>query len=363
MRGNLPVAVTFSPRVVVIVVLAAAAGAGAQVVGMPGAWLIGPMVVGIGASFAGLPPLRFPRAVTLGCQGIVGMLVAGGFDPAALPKIAANWPAVLLAVGGTLAASAAMGLLLARFSTVHRATTTLGTLPGGAQAMIALSMALGADVRAVATMQYVRIVLSVLSASLIGKIALAVNGAAPPASLAAAAGGSTTSPLLTYLLTAAIGGVGVVAGARLRIPAGQILGPLLLGTLARGLELVHPAWPPGVPEAAYVVLGLYVGVMFDRAAVRNIRGQLPAMVASIVGLIAICGCLGALLAFWTGANLVTGFLATTPGGLDTVTAIALTSGADVALMLSVQMVRLFAVVLVGPPLARWLLRDVAMPPG
>ena len=341
-------------RLVVLVALASAAGFVAQLLGLPGAWLIGPMVVVIGAGVTGRQ-LRFPRPVVLGAQGIVGTLVAGGFDPAALPKVVANWPAVLLAVGGTLAASALVGIGLARTTTIHRATTTLGTLPGGAQAMIALSVALGADVRAVATMQYVRIVLAVLSASLIGRVSLWLSGAAP-ASLTAVAAAPAASPLPTYLLTGLTAGVGVVVGSSLRIPAGVILGPLVLGVLARSLELVHPAWPTGVPEAAYVVLGLYVGVMFDRVAIRNIRGQLPAMVLSILVLIGVCGCLGALLAFWTGANLVTGFLATTPGGLDSVTAIALTSGADVSLMLSVQMVRLFAVVLVGPPLARWLLR-------
>jgi hypothetical protein len=211
-------------------------------------------------------------------------------------------------------------------------------------------------------MQYVRIVLAVMSASLIGRIAIAMNEDAPPPTLAAVAIVPAASPVVTYALTALVAVVGVTVGSRLPIPAGVILGPLVLGVVARSLELVHPAWPVGVPEAAYVVLGLYVGVMFDRAAIRNIRGQLPAMVVSVVGLIAICGCLGALLAFWTGANLVTGVLATTPGGLDSVTAIALTSGADVSLMLSVQMVRLFAVVLIGPPMARWLLRDVAVPP-
>jgi uncharacterized protein len=348
-------------HLVVLLALAAVAGVAAQAIRLPGAWLIGPMVVGIGAGVSGRP-IRFARPVVMAAQGIVGTLVAGGFDPAALPTIAANWPAVLVAVGGTLAASAFVGIALARTTTIHRATTTLGTLPGGAQAMIALSVALGADVRAVATMQYVRIVLSVMSASLIGRVAIALNDAAPPTTLAAVAPVPASSPLVTYALTALVAGVGVTVGARLPIPAGVILGPLVLGVVARSLELIHPVWPVGVPEAAYVVLGLYVGVMFDRAAIRNIRGQLPAMVVSIVGLIAICGCLGALLAFWTGANLVTGFLATTPGGLDSVTAIALTSGADVSLMLSVQMVRLFAVVLVGPPMARWLLRDVAVEP-
>jgi membrane AbrB-like protein len=344
-------------RLVVLVVLAGAAGFVAQLVRLPGAWLIGPMVVGIGAGVTGRQ-LRFPRPVVLAAQGIVGTLVAGGFDPAALPKILANWPAVVVAVGGTLAASALVGIGLARMSNVDRATTALGTLPGGAQAMIALSVALGADVRAVATMQYVRIVLAVLSASLIGRVSLALSGAVPPSSLAAVTGAPPTaaSVVTTYATTALIAGVGVLLGGWLRIPAGVVIGPLVLGVLARSLELVHPAWPTGVPEAAYVVLGLYVGVMFDRVAIRNIRGQLPAMILSILVLIAICGCLGALLAFWTGASLVTGVLATTPGGLDSVTAIALTSGADVSLMLSVQMVRLFAVVLVGPPMARWLLR-------
>lgn len=348
-------------RVVTLLVLAAVAGGVAQLIRLPGAWLIGPMVVGVGAGVNGRP-IRFPRPVVMAAQGIVGTLVASGFDPAALPTIAASWPAVLVAVGGTLAASAFVGIALARTTSIHPATTTLGTLPGGAQAMIALSMALGADVRAVATMQYVRIVLAVLSASLIGRVAIALNEVTPPTTLAAVAPAPAASPLATYGLTALVAVAGVTVGARLPIPAGVILGPLVLGVVARSLELVHPAWPPGVPEAAYVVLGLYVGVMFDRVAIRNIRGQLPAMVVSIVGLIAICGCLGALLAFWTGANLVTGFLATTPGGLDSVTAIALTSGADVSLMLSVQMVRLFAVVLIGPPMARWLLRDVVAPP-
>jgi membrane AbrB-like protein len=148
----------------------------------------------------------------------------------------------------------------------------------------------------------------------------------------------------------------VVVGGRLPIPAGVILAPLVLGVAAAQVGLLHPAWPSGLPEAAYVLLGLYVGAMFDRIALRALRRQVVPMVLSILVLVGACAGLGGLVATLTGTDYLTGLLATTPGGLDSVTAIGLTSGADVSLMLSVQMVRLFAVVLIGPPLARWLIQ-------
>jgi membrane AbrB-like protein len=160
----------------------------------------------------------------------------------------------------------------------------------------------------------------------------------------------------TYALTALAAAVGVAVGGRLPIPAGVILAPLLLGVAAAQSGLLHPAWPTGVPEAAYVLLGLYVGAMFDRVAIRAIRRQVVPMVVSILLLVGACAALGGVVATLTGSDYLTGLLATTPGGLDSVTAIGLSSGADVSLMLSVQMVRLFAVVLFGPPLARWLVR-------
>jgi hypothetical protein len=225
--------------------------------------------------------------------------------------------------------------------------------------MIALSVALGADARAVALMQYARIVTTVLSASLVGRIAIALSGGAPPPALSAIVA-APPSPA-SYLVTALVAAAGVASGALTRIPAGVILGPMILGVVAAQLG-IPPAWPPGVGEAAYVLLGLSVGLMFDRVVLRTIRSQVPAMVASIFGLIITCACLGAVLSFLTNSNLVTGYLATTPGGLDSVAAIGLTSGADVSLMLAVQMVRLFSVILLGPSMARWLLGATAQQP-
>jgi membrane AbrB-like protein len=339
-------------RAAALLALGVAAGALAQAARLPGAWLIGPMLIGIAAALVGRPP-PLPRWSVLGAQGVVGMLVAGSLDPAALPQVAANWPAVLIAVGGTLAASVGVGLALARATRLDRATTLLGTLPGGAPAMIALSLALGGDTPAVALLQYVRIVVAIMSAALVGRVALTLAGRDPTGVLATAAPTAALG-LATYPLTAFAAAVGVAAGARLRIPAGVILGPLVLGVALAQLGLLRPAWPPAVPELAYVLLGLHVGAMFDRVALRGLRAQIAPMVAAILAMVGLCAALGGLLATLTGADYLTGLLATTPGGLDSVTAIGLSSGADVSLMLAVQMARLFAVVLVGPPLVRWL---------
>ena len=61
---------------------------------------------------------------------------------------------------------------------------------------------------------------------------------------------------------------------------------------------------------------------------------------------------GVLLVVLTHVDPLTAYLSTTPGGLDSVSIIALGSGSNVALVLAIQMLRLFAVVASGPPLAK-----------
>ncbi len=53
---------------------------------------------------------------------------------------------------------------------------------------------------------------------------------------------------------------------------------------------------------------------------------------------------------------LTAYLATTPGGLFAVLATAADSGSDVTYVLAVQVIRVFAMLLVAPLLARWLRR-------
>jgi membrane AbrB-like protein len=157
---------------------------------------------------------------------------------------------------------------------------------------------------------------------------------------------------MTYLLTALVAILGAWGGTRFRLPAGALLGPLLLGIALEELGVVHLAWPPGVPQVAYLILGLWVGLLFDGASVKRAGRLFPAVLASSVGLVLACAALGWLLAALTGIEGITAYLATTPGGIDSVAIVALGSGADAPLVLAVQMLRLLAVVLAGALLGR-----------
>ena len=110
---------------------------------------------------------------------------------------------------------------------------------------------------------------------------------------------------------------------------------------------MHLAWPPGVPQGAYLVLGLWVGLLFDGDSVKRAGRLLPVVLLSAVGLVVACSALGWAFSALTGIDGITAYLATTPGGIDSVAIVALGSGADAPLVLAVQMLRLLAVILAG----------------
>ena len=333
----------------------ALAGLLAQVVGLPAAWLVGPMLVAVVVALAWPKHPAVPRWGRIAALAVVGGVLAATFTPSVLPLIAANWFSISLVVGGTLVLSLASGYAFARVTRVDGKTAALGTLPGAASGMVAMSGPLGADPRLVALMQYMRVLVVVLSAALVARFAS--GGGTPPVS---GQGLQTTheatlvhATWLAYFLTALVAGIGAWAGTRLRLPAGALMGPLIFGVALEEMGILHLAWPPGVPEVAYLIIGLYVGLLFDRDSVRRAGRLLPFVLCSTVGLVAACAGLGWALAALTPIDGLTAYLATTPGGIDSVAIMALGSGASAPPVLAVQMLRLFAVILVGSLVGRW----------
>jgi len=310
------------------------------------------VVVGLGAGLVRPRAPRVARPVLAVPQAVVGVLVGASIRPEALPDLIRFFPAILGVLVITVAFSTVAGIVLARFGPLSRETATLGTLPGGASAMTVLSVEAGADTAVVALMQYLRLVLVVGTSAAVAAF-LAPHGAPGHASTGL---GFAVPDGFTLVLTPALAVVGVVLGRLVRLPTAALLGPMILCLTVSALGWAHPVWFPGVAQAAYIILGLYVGQLFDRASLVQARKLLPLLVANILVLLVFCALVGLGFAALVGASPLTGYLATSPGGGDTIAIIALGSGADLSLVFTIQMFRALAILFSGPFLARAILK-------
>lgn len=324
------------------------AGTLAQLAGLPAAWLVAPMLVAIIVALT-MPRYRpeVPIWARLMAQAVVGCVLAASFVPAIVPVVASEWPAVSLALSGTLAMSFLGAFFLSRYASIDKRTARLGVLPGAASGILAMSESLDADVRLVAIMQYGRIILVVASATAIASL----GGFSEAATRGTVSGGPSNELLVqgsgyVYALTGVVALVGMLAGVRLRLPAGALLGPLVLGIALEEAGIVHVAVPGVVSPVAYALIGIYAGLLFDRASLRQAWRLLPFMFASTLALMVACAMLGWVFAVLTNTDYLTAYLATTPGAIDSVAIIAVDSGADVSLVLAVQILRVFVVVAV-----------------
>ncbi len=327
----------------------------AELAGLPAAWLVAPMIVALLFSIRLGQKVAIPAIVFTAAQAILGMTLSASVGPSSLALPAGYWWPVSVALVVALAISIVSGLLLSRFGGLDAATASLGTLPGGASGMVSMSDDMDADARLVAFMQYVRLVIVILLASVVAHLVGSVTGGGAGApSTPAPNGGDAAHTWFAYGLTAIATVLGSWAGARLPIPAGAFMGPLLVGVALGVLDIPHGAWPPGVLYAAFLLMGVGIGGRFDSESMLQVRRAAPSVIAQVLLVIAACALLAWGLAAVTGMDVLTAYLATTPGGIESVTVAALDSGADTTVVLAVQLVRLLLVVIVGPPLVRWL---------
>jgi membrane AbrB-like protein len=321
---------------------------------LPASLLLGPMIAAIAFGVWGAKA-RVARPLFTTAQGVIGCIIAHAVTAGVLVDIAQNWPEMALAVASTMAASTAVGWLLARFGTLPGSSAAWGSSPGAASAMTAMAEEYGADSRLVAFMQYVRVICVVVAASVVsrwlaGPVPAGLPAATPDSSAAAESIGGL---ILTLLL--AFGGSWL--GGRLRIPAGGLLMPLVLGSLLNATGLVSIVLPPWLLGGAYMVIGWYVGLQFSRETVRHTLTALPQVIAGSLGMIVLCGGSAWLLTRFGRTDGLTAFLATSPGGIDSVAIIAIGGQADIAFVLALQTLRLLVVLLLGPPIAKWIARS------
>jgi membrane AbrB-like protein len=286
---------------------------------------------------------------------VIGTALGAGFSPATLLALPKHFSVFAFAVVFILLTSLFNGWILTRLTRLDVVTAFLGTMPGGAGEMAAMSESLRADSRLVVIMQYARLLL--ILASLAVVTPLVHRHALSP--VVRESGTDQTLPGLfswwkigvLCLLTFS----GWWTGMRTRLPAGTFLIPTIFYFLLEisGIQLGRWPWP--VFSTAYLVMGLQIGGRFRPSTLQAIRGILVPVCGTTVLLLAGSFLLAWILTREMGLDPVSAYLAATPGGLDSVAAVATELQGDTAVILTVHLVRLLCVLILGP----WLVRGCA----
>jgi uncharacterized protein len=161
-----------------------------------------------------------------------------------------------------------------------------------------------------------------------------------------------------WLLTLGIAVGGVTLSSLARMSAGTLLMPMILAAVVvlavPGGEFVAPQL---VAQTAFALIGLQVGLSFTMDTVRLLGRLLVPVLTSIVGLLVACFGLAALLHLTSSVTLLDAYLATTPGGLFAVLAVAFGAGANTTFILAAQGLRILVMVLLAPLVVRRITRD------
>ncbi|MDD7937346.1 AbrB family transcriptional regulator [Actinomycetospora lutea] len=342
-------------RWAVLAVLTVAATLGFGALAVPSAALFAGLVVATVVALAGWGPRAVPRRASTAGQAVIGVVIGLLARPEMLGAVAAEWLPVLLISLGTLLASMAAGLVMGLQRGMSPLTGMLAQTAGGASGLVAMSHELGGDERIVSVVQYLRVGLVTVTMPV---VAIAFYGAAHAGTAGPPTGGPSAPWWVGVLLLVACTAVGAPLARALHVPAGALLGPMVLAAalsmsgLGMSGLVVGASVPTLLVDVAYAVIGWQAGLKFTREALATVVRVLPLATALILAVIAVCAGLGLLLSWTTGMTPLEGYLATTPGGIYAVLATAISSGVDVTSVVAVQVLRVLLMLLVAPLLAR-----------
>jgi membrane AbrB-like protein len=285
--------------------------------GLPAGLVSGSVLAVATAALLGRP-VRVPLPLARVCYVIVGTLLGTVVTPETLRGVA-TWPASIALL--MLASLAMIAATMTYLRVVHRwdpLSALMGASPGSMAQVIALSSELGGDLRAVAIVQTVRVLLLVLGLpnglALFGLVVPAVPLPRGPAGL---------SVLGEMILLLGVAITGAVVFMRLRFPGGLLFGALAGSAVLHGTGLVHAALPWWLGSASVIMLGALVGSRFANTSARMLFAHLGAAFGSFAVSMAVATLFVFIVARWLSFPIANVVIAFAPGAQDTMMVLAL----------------------------------------
>ena len=162
---------------------------------------------------------------------------------------------------------------------------------------------------------------------------------------------SSSLGLLYYV---ALGLIGGLIGAKLKIPAGTLIGAMLAIILFKMVTKLHWETPKNFTFVLQVFLGIMVGASFQPELMQAMKKIALPVVISCVVLVVTGALLAVIFAKLGLLDIGTAYLGTSPGAMSALVVLALDSPAQPMLVVCFHFFRVIFVILTAPLIFRWI---------
>jgi uncharacterized protein len=325
-------------------------GAGAQELGIPLPWVLGPMF-GIGFfSFAELAG-RLPSVGRKAGQITIGVALGLYFTQSVISEVSqlAGW--MILGAIFSLLLTVLAARFFQQFAGVSGTTAMYCSAIGAASDMATQAQKAGADGAAVASSHAVRVMIVV---TVIPLIASFMGAEGVNAVLAAK---SQVLIIEREPLALVVGGGIVLAwiGGRLGLPNPWVLAPLAVAAVYAAMGN-DTRLPDAVVNGGSLLIGWNLGQYMTREFFKNSPRVVLAAAIMTVGMLVVSLGFAALISDWVGLPLVSAIVATSPGGIAEMAITAKVLGLGAPVVTAFHFIRLLAVIIFIKPLSDWLIK-------
>jgi uncharacterized protein len=343
-------------RLVETLIIGAIGGAALGLAKFPAGWLSG-AIISVAIAALARRPVRVPHILGQCANIVLGISLGASVTPDSVARMG-TWPASLAVLALAMACgSAAVILYLHKVHGWDVLSALFASSPGGLSQALALAAETGSDLRSVAMVQAMRVL--VLSAGLpLCFAAFGITGTRPIANPAVATVASMEE--LAVLIVAAT--IGALVAYRLRLPGGLLVGAMAVSGVLHATGLVKVNLPLPLAIVAFVVMGSIIGARFAGTDIWLLRRL------TLIGLGALA--VGTVIAtvFAVGAALLLSLpvgdvvMAFSPGALEVMTTLAFALNLDPAYVGTHHIARLIFVSLVVPVVVHAIRRRTAKTP-
>jgi membrane AbrB-like protein len=213
--------------------------------------------------------------------------------------------------------------------------------------VLALGAELGGDLRAIAIVQSIRVVVIAVGLPA-GLSVLGLVGHAPPRPLTAL----SIAVLDELAILVAVSSVVAVIAYRFRFPGGLLFGAMMSSAVLHGSGMIHAVMPWWIANTAMIAMGAVTGSRFANTPLRLLLNFISAAFGSFAVAVAMAALFATVLISMLSLRAAEVMIAFAPGAVDAMMLLALALNLDPVYVGAHHLTRILFVSLTMPLVAR-----------